>query len=92
MAKKQSPEAANPRAQNETPDISSGIFQDLQAAGGVSLSESDSKFLASVASHLANAAIHNDLSRIVTCSELLSSFCAKFPGQQDRLSGGYFYE
>lgn len=75
MAKKQNPEAANPRAQIETPSVFSANPWKLQ---GYTLSKSDEVYLANIAGHLADATIHDDRSRIETCAGLLSAFCMKF--------------
>lgn len=75
MSKKQNPEAANPRAQIETPSVFSANPWKLQ---GQTLAKSDAAFLASVAAHLADATIHGDRSKIQSCAGLLAAFCVKF--------------
>lgn len=61
-----------------TPVSVSVIADNLQAVAGVSLSVSDAEFIRSVTTHLADATIHCDRSRIETCAGLLSAFCMKF--------------
>mgnify|MGYP006283147649 CR=1 FL=1 len=63
-----------------TPDISSGIFHELQGLAGVSFSATDTEFLQNVTSHWLDAVIAGNVSKAETCNSLMLAFCQKFDG------------